>query len=407
MTTLDQCLYAWLTEPDDKRFDIAFHSYYQLAYPAVIRRMARVSGWDLPQLEEIAQDALLKFFDRVGRVRRKDAETVANLLARLSPLNLGTHHRNQVLAWSSDIAEFASSAVSLRATSSNEELLPGVIPQADTILSLQRRGWSLIGEVGARLHCSAQPPVEADESQTRAETVLRELGATGAATPEAEQRLPGALRFIETVYGLAQSIPQLREPTNGLLFEIAMHVYLDVYKGRARKKRGGRGTATTKIPVAHPIEQMVAREPDDLSEAACLEQDAEPSHPYLWTSLDQPFDDPANRYENEEFLQRFYEYLRAPVDAAHEAYEAARLTGTAGVENRRLESLKGRFSRVMSVLALIGQGYTQEETAEYLRLSRNQIRYVVEIVQAAYGEFASKAWGPIRPTGLAGVADAL
>ena len=93
MTTLDHRLYAWLRESDEQRFQLAFNAYYSLAFPAVIRRIARQSRWDLSSLEEIAQDALLKFFERAGRGRREASNTVKNALALINPPNIGGFHK--------------------------------------------------------------------------------------------------------------------------------------------------------------------------------------------------------------------------------------------------------------------------------------------------------------------------
>jgi hypothetical protein len=63
MTTLNHRLYAWLLESDERRFEFAFKAYFDVAYPSVMRRLARLSRWDPVHLEELAQDALLRFSD--------------------------------------------------------------------------------------------------------------------------------------------------------------------------------------------------------------------------------------------------------------------------------------------------------------------------------------------------------
>src|SRR5262245_36836656 len=45
MNALDQRLYAWLTEPDEPRFERAFNGYFSVAFPAVVRYLARLSHW--------------------------------------------------------------------------------------------------------------------------------------------------------------------------------------------------------------------------------------------------------------------------------------------------------------------------------------------------------------------------
>jgi hypothetical protein len=70
MTTLDDRLYTWLSQVDERRFTLAFNSYLLLAFPAVVRHLARFAPSDPALLAEIAQDSLLKFFERIGRARR-------------------------------------------------------------------------------------------------------------------------------------------------------------------------------------------------------------------------------------------------------------------------------------------------------------------------------------------------
>src|SRR5262245_54217915 len=60
MRSLDSQLYAWLSEPDDARFESAFADYFKVAFPAVVRYLARVSRWDSLRLEDLAQEALLR-----------------------------------------------------------------------------------------------------------------------------------------------------------------------------------------------------------------------------------------------------------------------------------------------------------------------------------------------------------
>src|SRR5271170_7172692 len=56
ITTLDRQLYAWLVESDERRFTLAFNVYFSVAFPAVVRFLARISRWDSAHLEELAQD---------------------------------------------------------------------------------------------------------------------------------------------------------------------------------------------------------------------------------------------------------------------------------------------------------------------------------------------------------------
>jgi hypothetical protein len=123
----------------------------------------------------------------------------------------------------------------------------------------------------------------------------------------------------------------------------------------------------------------------------------------LSTALSVPSIDPTRQYEDEEFMERFHQYLRRPVDEAAEAYKAAQTGGKGAAERRRLETLTHKLSRTVSVLSMLGEGYTQERTAERLGISRNQVKYTIEVVQDAYARFAaSDARSPTKLSSAGG-----
>jgi DNA-directed RNA polymerase specialized sigma24 family protein len=43
----------------------------------------------------------------------------------------------------------------------------------------------------------------------------------------------------------------------------------------------------------------------------------------------------------------------------------------------------------VAVLSALGEGYTQEQTAQRLGISRNQVKYVVELAQEALQRFTA------------------
>src|SRR3984885_15894331 len=95
-TQLDQMLYTWLAEPDNGKFDQAFKKYYAEASSKLVAYLARRSSLLDLDCEQIAVDALLKFFCRVGRDRREAAESIVAALAQVRPLNLGPFHARHV-----------------------------------------------------------------------------------------------------------------------------------------------------------------------------------------------------------------------------------------------------------------------------------------------------------------------
>lgn len=351
MNALDQRLHSWLTEPDEKRFERAFSGFFELAFPAVVRYLARLSYWDTGRVEDLAQEALLRFFDRVGRRRRDAFRTVVSTLATLRVPELGRFHERQVQAWRDDASTFAAEVMAFRAS-------PDDAASRAAILAFVERGDSL---------------------QRQAGLLLRVL-------PAADLPPCDAQAFREAIERVSACLPPLRVPSTNYLFQIARSIFLDECKMRGRLKRGG----------APPI----ALDPPDATAADTPEEESLATAAYTPTLAlpREPAVDPTHEYENEEFFAKFIEYLRAPLDRAAHAFHLASTCGPATAERRRLESLTVKHTRTMTVLAAVGEGHSQEEVADRLGLSRNQVKYIVEQVQAAYAQFAASAVPPAAST---------
>jgi hypothetical protein len=97
--------------------------------------------------------------------------------------------------------------------------------------------------------------------------------------------------------------------------------------------------------------------------------------------------DPEADLAGEDFCEKFYAYLRGPLDLAEEAYRIAAANGPARAERKRMDSLGGKLDRVIGVLTMRIEGHTQEDIAQVLDLSRNQVKYIAELVQEAYEQF--------------------
>jgi DNA-directed RNA polymerase specialized sigma24 family protein len=230
-------------------------------------------------------------------------------------------------------------------------------------------------------------------------SALRRAAASGTpAASAAEARHPGVIRFVDGSWSVIDALPLLRVPTNGYLFDIAQSLYLDECKSRGRKKRGGAGVAplagsagTESDDPTHPLSRI------NLEENGAHDDPLETDEPSGLTAMgfgaavaDLAFD-PATDQMSEEFCERFFAYLRKPLADAEEAYRQATARGSAKAERKRLESLSQKNERVMSVLTLRIEGETQEAIAETLGISRNQVKYIVELVQAAYEQFSAAA----------------
>ena len=438
MTTLDDQLYTWLSETDDRRFTLAFNSYFLLAYPAVVRHLARFAPSDPARLEEIAQDCLLKFFQRIGRGRRAASEAVAGALRQIQPISLGSFHERQLRAWSDDVDSYRRVTMSFRLPpADNEEPATWkkkIRELALQIPTLQQQGWHLIDGVrieiqwqevadqegapqlehleGAHAHTSATDGEISLAPATATASLVSAVMESAPSAHSAEIRQPGTLQFVYCAVTIIRAIPRLRVPTNGYLFEIAMSLYLDDYRRRQRQKRGGEGSPSVHDvvradsdgqPLEHPLENQLAdQDLDDESLPRVAATDGWPSTP-LRANAECASTDPIRALEDEEYFERFYAYLRAPVDAAESAYEAARESGGALAERRKWYSLAQKFSRTMAVLTAIGEGYTQEQVAERLQLSRNKVKYVIETLQDAYARFAARSAGTPHPLPTRGV----
>ncbi len=334
MTTLDQRLYDWLIEPDAKRFERAFSAYFAIAYPAVWRHLSRLSGWDAADLDDLAQEVLQRFFDRVGRKRREASDAMAAALGQLRPLDLGPFHARQVIGWKGDAGAFRACAMGfhpgLAAESTGTEWKASVATLTGRGLLLQRQGYHLLGAArdAAQWHGEGDANPDPDAVPDCAEQLAADVLARGAAALAAERRCPGFMSFVECTHTTIGALPLLRVPTNGLLFEIALTAYLDECKRRTRRKRGGfaavahtstaTGAAAGSESGLHPIDALTLdfpadRDGEEFPAHTTPDRCGFPSGPVA--------EDPTQRYEDEEFLEKFYRYLRRPLDSAREACE--------------------------------------------------------------------------------------
>ncbi len=407
ITVLDTLLYAWLAEPEERRFKLAFNSYYQVAYPAIVRYLAKRSAFDASDLEEFANDTLLKFFQKLGG-RRDASIRIKRALTQIEPINLGPFHARSVPVWTKDVSLFWDAVMGFRLTP-----IPGatdwktsIVDLTARIKPLQKRGCCLIDEVRSRVSDVSIASASEDLSSQIAVTMefahmlSKEVDARTERWAAIEDRYPGIATFVGRTSMIIATLPDLSIPTNGLLFTIAANAHADRCKASTAKKRGGKGreeSAQTGVPLLkdersgddstnelpHPL---LNPKIDDLGSA--MEGEESVDH-WLPGRLDEPVDDPAQQYENEQFLVEFLNFLRRPVAEAEDAHEKAATNGRAAAERKKLDSVTRKFDRVISVLDLLGEGHTQDAIAQKLDLSRNQVKYVVELVQEAYERLAA------------------
>jgi DNA-directed RNA polymerase specialized sigma24 family protein len=429
ITIMDRRLYAWLGESDDGKFERGFTAYFAIAFPAVVRHLKRISRWDPAELEELAQDSLLRFFDRAGRGRREASEVIRQALPRVRSLHLAPFHEGQVDRWTSDVASFRSAAIGFRLPEledpSEAHWKESIRALADRVPGLQQQGchllctaqlgtnWGSIDELpadSARADAEDRSDPGIDEvvdtatpgslaaAKAFANSVIAETAAHSFRAQRVIAKHPGLVQFVDGAFLIVEATPRLRIPTNGYLFEIAMTIYLDECKKRSRKKRGGSNLLESSSSIdrvvghaQHPLEMLTFETEATLRSAEYFEGAASVSA--MDTSVSafaSPAVDPTTQYENEDLFERFYEYLHKPIVEATQAYAIAQDARQARVERKKLDSLTSKFARTMDVLSLMGEGYTQEQIAEQLGLSRNQVKYVIESVQEAYVRFTAE-----------------
>ena len=400
MRPLDQRLYAWLAESDERRFIRAFDAYFSAAFPAVVRHLVRLSRWDAAHCEDLAQDALLRFFDRVGTQRRRACDTIDRELTSLRPLPLGELHIRQVDAWVGKVASVHRTAVGFRPApevdSADLAWKTLIRELTEQIPPLQRMGKHFLQS--AQTAVAREPAagaVDTDQEESAIDagltTFVTQLidESTGGSTHigTTERRLPGITPFCCSTWTVVRELPQLRIPTNSYLFEIALSIYLDECKKRGRKKRGGEGFDPHHASA--PPGDMDTNLFEGVDEEECyVDAPALPAYEVKAMSHEPAVQDGTLAIEHEEFLFKFHQFLRRPVEQALEAVEAAATPGRKAAEQRKWESLARKLARTEAVLSSLGEGYTQEQTAERLDISRNQVKYIVEQMQEVYARFA-------------------
>jgi DNA-directed RNA polymerase specialized sigma24 family protein len=402
-TRLDLMLYAWLAEPDNQKFERAFKKYHDEAFIGLVKYLARRSSSLELDFEQIAVDALLKFFSRVGRGRREASEAIVRSLPQVQGLELSPFHLRQARRWATDIGAFRERSMTFTLSQQDEtdgrEWKAEIHSLAEKIPPLQRQGCLVLDPLCTEVTLAADTEVTGDAEDGHYDfapmrAFAARLKSDAHAGTAIELRHPGALRFVDGTWTVITVLPQLRVPTNGYLFDIAQNLYLDECKARNRQKRGGAGCSIAEPAgaaadpgdaTAHPLARISLDEESSQQEPTDAGECGGPAA----IAFSCAVADPESDRIGEEFCQKFYAYLHRPVDAAEEAYRLASLSGPAKAERKRLDSLSRKVERVIAVLSMRIEGQTQEAIAEALGVSRNQVKYIVEQVQEAYEQFAA------------------
>jgi DNA-directed RNA polymerase specialized sigma24 family protein len=401
--TLDALLYAWLSEPDERRAGTCFAAYFRAAFPQLCR-FARAWRVDPEQAEDLAQQALIKFFRYLGPERRAADAEIRQSTSALRPLDWGALHVRLVEGWVGQIRSFRDAAIGFRpAPASTTD--PGVQGRDEIngrIEPLRRQGLHFLSEVrkrmAPRLGWLPVPTSATDSSETVGpdnEGVSRDADAIGAFASELLRSVEGkdhvsveratdcagGVQFVRHSSTVTEKLPVLAIPSNGLLYTIAKRQFLDVL----RKKRP---------EPLHALEDLADRgerevlDELDLGSSDTVDEVVEPAAPRGI----EPEEAETGRDEVAFELRygAFLDFLRAPLTRAEGALAAALAKGSgAKPERARVTSLQAKFDRVLAVLQALRESPqpTEDEIARRHGLTRNQVKYVIERIREEFNHF--------------------
>jgi DNA-directed RNA polymerase specialized sigma24 family protein len=410
---LDVLLYAWLSEPEARRAELRFNSYFQAAFPAICRYI-RSLRTDPATAQDIAQHALIKLFKHLGTGRRAADERVREAISVLRPLDFGALHARGIDSWRRQVWSFRDAAISFRVPREPQDTRVPWKESRDEINGrippLVRQGTHFISDVRTRVEAQLANLVSHDSLTGRSPSGVAEPQASEEDTLESvqedaidrgvEQFLMRLLRYahgrdsanIDAALGCAGAVgflthtstvraclPALAIPSNGLLYTIAKRQLLDRF--RARKPE-------TAQAIQHLADSGNAGvlETLDSEETNGREEATHAAESYGQTPGDES-EEPETEVEAR--YQAFLEFLRAPLTRAEGTLVAAAAKGKAKAEQARVDSLRTKYDRLMAVLAALREDPqpTEEAIAHRQGLTRNQVKYVIERIREEFNYF--------------------
>jgi DNA-directed RNA polymerase specialized sigma24 family protein len=410
---LDVLLYAWLSEPDARRAELRFNSYFRAAFPAICRYMRSLRA-DSATAQDIAQHALIKLFNRLGTERRAADERMHEAIAALRPLDLGVLHVRRVDSWRGQVGSFRDAAIGFRVPVEQQDSRMAWKELRDEINGrippLVRQGTQLIGDVRNRIEPQLTNLVSPDSLSGSSPSNIAELQLSEEDAVESVQDDaidPGLERFlvllleyahgrdsagIDATLGCAgvvgflthtstvrDCLPTLAISSNGLLYTIAKRQLLDRLRVR-------------KLETSQPVQDLADSGSEGLLETLDMEEAssrqeatyaADSSVHAAAAESEEPEADVEPRYRT------FLEFLRAPLTRAEGALAAAAGKGKAKAEQARVDALRAKYDRLLAVLAALREEPqpTEEEIARREGLTRNQVKYVIERIREEFNYF--------------------
>ena len=410
---LDVLLYAWLSEPEARRAELRFNSYFQAAFGAICRYI-RSLRTDPATAQDIAQQALIRLFNHLGTARRAADERMREALSALRPLEFGARHVRRIESWRQQVGSFRDAAVGFRVPAELQDArAPWKVLRDEIngrIPPLVREGAQFIGEVRTRIepqlaslgrpdsptgnspsNIPARQPGEEDalesaQKETIDPAVERFLErlmwyAQGRDSADIDTALgcTGVVGFLTHTSTVRACLPTLAIPSNGLLYTIAKRQLLDRLRA-------------LKIEAAQAVQDLADGSSEGVLESLDVKEASRPeeaAHQADSRARTTEAESEVPQSEVELRYRAFLEFLRAPLTRAEGALAAASATGKAKAEQARVDSLRTKYDRLMAVLAALREDPqpTEEEIARRQGLTRNQVKYVIERIREEFNHF--------------------
>ncbi len=319
---LDVLLYAWLAESDDAKAERRFSHYFRAAFPRLCRYLRSIRA-EPSIAEDVAQQALIKFFGHVGADRRRAEEQLREASTELRLLAIADLHARRVERWGRQLGSFRDAAIGFPAAS--------------------------FGEAGSGRDSR-------EEINGRIDPLRRE----GLHLLDVAISCAGASALTRAIRTICENLPQLAIPSNALLYTIAKRQFVD----QLRKRRPQAAPDAEDILDARY--EDVLQEPDlDGAEALEAERGLEFRYRAFLEFLHQPL-------------------TRAEAALATAAIRGRAHPEQLRVQSLRAKF--ERLAAVLDALRESPQP-DEEEIARRLGLTRNQVKYAIERIRQEFNHF--------------------
>ena len=422
LSSLDVLLYEWLSEPDDQKFERKFAAYFSVAFPMLVKYLGQRPGTSIVDIEGTAQEAFVKFFDRVGPLRRQASSRLREALHTLAPAFAEDDvHVRRVELWTELAETFRLAAMTFRPSPHMmRSAAKAMIDEINgRIVPLQRRAVDLLEYVFSRMSGS---PYQSEASGSREDHRItsRALEISSAVRSMFSDEELGpvpdpVVSFAEKAASATCDIPMVRVHTNSLLFEIAKNKYIDEQRKQRTRSHGDSSRPATsgsdgqladlnkldvneESPMAPTEENPLAGDVDERGVMMVSE------HPLQTAPVDLDDETDATRgpraqgvnehsaedvFAARQIFEKFFEYLNAPVARASMMLKNARTSSEHELARRRLEREQIKYQQREAILLAVGEGDSQETIAKNLGLTRNQVKYAIEAAREELTRFLS------------------